>query len=139
MSIPAVKPNLTLRTYIDSDYTTLIGWWKHYNWPSPPQDFLPETGYIVEVDGKPAGAVFVYKTNSKAVLMEWLVTDPTTDKEIRDTMVSDLIEIVAHTCALEGFKYIYTCVKLPKLISRLENHGFSKADEGMSNMIRRVL
>lgn len=134
----ALQPKTYIRDYKDSDYDTLVSWWKHYNWQAAPKDFLPETGLIAMSDEKPIAAVFIYKTNSKAVLMEWLVSDPQADKTVRDMLVGDLLELVAHICTLEGFKYIYTCVKLPKLISRLEQHGFQKADEGMSNMIRRV-
>lgn len=132
------NPNFSIRTYSSTDYPTLVSWWNHYKWPGVPEDFLPTEGYIACNEDKPVAAVFTYKTNSKVVLMEWLVSDPASDKEVRDKLISDLIEFVALTVQNQGFRYIYSCIQLPKLIERLKTHGFQLADKDMCNMIRRL-
>jgi hypothetical protein len=80
---------LKTRLLKDEDYETLCGWWKHWpKWPaSPPRTFLPDNGkggLMVEKNGKPICAGFLYMTNSDAVLLEWIVSDPEyRDKEVR--------------------------------------------------------
>ena len=71
---------LNIRRLKDSDWETLVSWWNDWpDWVNPPKDFLPENGtggLIVEKNNKPIVAGFLYFTNSTAVLLEWVVSDP---------------------------------------------------------------
>ena len=71
---------LNIRRLKDSDWETLVSWWNDWpDWVNPPKDFLPENGtggLMVEKNNKPIVAGFLYFTNSTAVLLEWVVSDP---------------------------------------------------------------
>ena len=57
----------TCRKLKESDWETLVGWWKWWKWAIMPKDFLPENGtggLIVEKNKTPIVAGFLYKTNS---------------------------------------------------------------------------
>ena len=71
---------LNIRMLKDSDWNTLVEWWDAWpEWHAPAKDFLPENGtggFIVEKQDKPIVAGFLYTTNSKAALLEWIVSNP---------------------------------------------------------------
>ncbi len=83
-----------IRKLKESDWDTLVKWWD--SWPeqmAPPKTFLPENdtgGLIVEKDKQPIVAGFLYFTNSQAVLLEWIVSNP----EYRDTDRQEAIELL---------------------------------------------
>ena len=65
-----------LRTVSGEDYdNVLLKWWKNWGWEAPPKDFLPETGLIVSKDNVDICAGFLYLTNSKVGLTEFVVSN----------------------------------------------------------------
>ena len=66
----------------------LSQWWKAWKWPPVAKDFLPDTGFIVEKNDISIVAGFVYMTNSKAALFEWVISNP----EYRESDRKDAIE-----------------------------------------------
>jgi len=83
-----------IRKLKESDWDTLVKWWDSWpEWVAPPKTFLPENGtggLIVEKDKQPIVAGFLYFTNSQAVLLEWIVSNP----EYRDTDRQEAIELL---------------------------------------------
>ena len=70
-----------LRAIQNQDYEkVLLKWWKDWGWEAPPKDFLPETGIIVSKNGVDICAGFIYLTNSKVALTEFVVSN----KEYRE-------------------------------------------------------
>ena len=71
---------MNTRLLKDEDWDTLCEWWKAWpGWESPPKSLLPDNGkggLMVEKDGIPIIAGFIYLTNSDACLLEWIVSDP---------------------------------------------------------------
>ena len=62
------------------DYETiLMEWWKDWGWTPPPKDFLPQEGtggmMVLDPDGTPICAGFIYITNSKVCLIEFIVSN----------------------------------------------------------------
>ena len=55
-----------------SDWNTLVAWWDTWpDWVAPPKGFLPDNGtggFMVEKNGIPIVAGFIYETNSDGVL-----------------------------------------------------------------------
>ena len=69
--------NLRPLKYEDYD-KVLVGWWKDWDWTPPTRDFLPDDGlggFIVYDDGVPVCAGFMYRTNSKAVWCDWIISN----------------------------------------------------------------
>ena len=63
-----------------SDWGTLVKWWDSWSeWAAPSKTFLPDNGtggLIVEKGKQPIVAGFLYFTNSQAVLLEWIISNP---------------------------------------------------------------
>lgn len=125
---------MNLRKYTNLDYWTLTSWWHLHDWPCPDQEMLPETGFIVE----DICAGFLYKTDSKIALLEFIISNPQTTKEKRANGLDILITALCEEAKKLEFKAIFTSVQHKKLIQRYENHGFVIADNDMKNMVKRI-
>lgn len=63
---------------MEKDFKSYMSWFKGHGWVNPPvKELLSDVGLMaVDGYGERLAAVFIYYTNSKIVLMEWLVTNP---------------------------------------------------------------
>ena len=73
---------LNTRVILESDWDMLVDWWANWkDWgDNPTKEMLPLNGtggLIIEKEGKPIMAGFLYLTNSKVAWMEFIVSDPT--------------------------------------------------------------
>lgn len=60
----------------------LMRWWKAHGWPGVSKAILPKLGLIIENNGKPVIAGFVYMDNSVGVaFIEWVVSNPSAGKK----------------------------------------------------------
>ena len=85
---------LNIRRLTENDWETLCKWWDAWpKWTNPAKDFLPDNGkggLMVEKNNVPIVAGFLYFTNSKGVLLEWIVSNP----EYRDKDRRQAIELL---------------------------------------------
>tara|TARA_B100001250_G_C19750972_1_gene767730 strand:+ start:485 stop:895 length:411 start_codon:yes stop_codon:yes gene_type:complete len=133
---------LNIRQLLEDDYSTLKTWWDRWSeWTAPSKEFLPENGtggFIVEKDNKPIVAGFIYLTNSKAALLEWIVSDP----DYRDTDREDAIELLIneseHVCKSLGYKFIFTIGRNKKLIDTHKKLKWN-VDEKPSHEIVKII
>lgn len=123
-----------IRQYQPLDYWELCGWWNHHGWTPPEQNMLPEVGYIV--DDVCAG--FLYKTDSKIAWLEFIISNPKSEKEQRDQALDLLIEQLYNRAKELGFQAIFTSASHQGLIERYKAHSFKEADLGMTNLVKRV-
>ena len=111
---------LNIRRLRESDWETLVQWW--YEWPewvNPPKDFLPDNGIgglMVEKNDLPIVAGFIYFTNSKGALLEWIVSNPKYKKQDRKDAIELLIMGAEEVCKAQGFKYMFTIGRNKHLI-----------------------
>lgn len=112
-------------------YKVISEWWEAHKWPVIPLDVLPPTGFVA-FDGEPAGAVWLYKTDSIICWPEWMVVNPHLPRNIRDSAIESLLDAVLEEAQTQGFKQIFTFVKSKhtRYIKRLLNRECFKADEG---------
>ena len=113
----------------ESDWETLQEWWDY--WPgveAPPRDFLPDNGtggIMIEENGTPIVASFIYQTNSNAAMLEWLVSNPNyRGKEKRDRALEALIVSSQAVIKSMGYKTIFTMLRNQKLINLREKFGW---------------
>lgn len=125
------------RPYALSDYVLLVSWWTSWGWASPPPEFLPETGYIVDVEGKPALAGFLYQTGSKLGWVEFIIGNPAFKLE-RKQALPVLLEALAAEAKRRGIQALFTSSNHPSLISGLEASGFGITDKNVTHLIRRL-
>jgi len=124
------------------DYATVATWWEKHGWGVLPEDMLPDAGYVVEmeVDGKMEAAVagWLYETDSKICLLEWVVGDPDLPSKTRRRAVNILVEKLVDKAKDLGYKVIFTICKHPRLMKTYSEHGFITGDSGMTTFVRRL-
>ena len=108
------------RRLTDEDWDTLCKWWKSWpKWVNPPKSFLPDNGtggFMVEKNKQPICAGFIYQTNSDAVLLEWIVSDPKYRENDRKQAIELLIIEAEKACKEIGKKYMFSIGRNKHLI-----------------------
>lgn len=117
---------LNIRRLNDEDYSALVKWWDTWpEWQAPPKDFLPDTGFIVEKNNIGIVAGYVYMTNSKAALLEWIISNPEYRESDRKNAITLLIQAVERVLKDQGIKYIFSIGRNKKLIDTHKKLGWS--------------
>lgn len=132
---------MNIRKLTESDYETLANWWKAWKWPPVQKDFLPDNGtggFVIEKEGIMIVAGFVYITNSKAVLLEWIISNPEYREDDRDMAITCLINTIESIVKEWGYKYIFSIGRTKALIDKHKELGYS-VDEKASYEIVKIL
>ena len=128
---------LNIRKLKESDWETLCSWWDEWpEWHNPPRDFLPDNGkggLMVEKD-VPIVAGFIYYTNSKGALLEWIVSNPEYKEADRKQAIELLISSAEEVCKANGVKYMFSIGRNKSLIKTHEELGW-KVDPSHSHEI----
>ena len=128
----------SVRYLIESDYDMLCRWWKNWRWTSPPRDFLPENGcggLLVEKNGIPIVAGFVYFTNSAVAWNEFIVSNFDYKDKDRKEAIKILIFELTELAKRNGSKYVYTVVKNQNLKKAYQEVGFSNGSVKVDEMV----
>tara|TARA_R110002167_G_scaffold163968_1_gene360833 strand:+ start:81 stop:488 length:408 start_codon:yes stop_codon:yes gene_type:complete len=133
---------LNIRMLEDSDWNTLVKWWAAWpEWPTPPKDFLPDNGkggFMVEKEGQPIVAGFLYTTNSKVALLEFIISNPEYREKDRGEAIELLINGAETVSKKQGIKYIFCIGSNKKLIETHKKLGYS-VDEKPSYEITKII
>ncbi len=113
---------------LTKDYAIIQEWWKLHGSFAPKPQHLSSTGLIIEADN-PLCAGWLYNTDSKICVFEFVVSNPNVDKHLRDAALTLLIEEIKKLASDRGYELIYSSVKGIKYIARLQAAGFIVADE----------
>ena len=131
-----------IRMLKDSDWDTLVEWWDSWpEWTAPSKDFLPDNGkggFIVEKDNKPIIAGFLYITNSKAALLEWIVSNPKYRESDRNEAVELLIKGAENVCKEQGIKYIFSIGRNKNLIKTHKKLGYQVDDKPSYEIVKII-
>ena len=115
---------LNIRRLEESDYETLVKWWEGWKWPALPKTFLPDTGFIVEKNKIGIVACYVYMTNSKAALLEWVISNPEYRESDRKDAIRLLIQATETVLKDQGIKHIFSFVRHKNLLKIHEDLGW---------------
>ena len=133
---------MNIRRLTDKDWDTLVSWWSNWpKWQAPVKDFLPEDGkggLIVEKDNKPIVAGFIYLTNSKTALLEWIVSNPKYREADRKQATELLITGAENLVKSLDYKYLFAVMQHKGLIETHEKLGWNK-DNKPSYELTKVL
>ena len=133
---------LSVRKLTEEDYPTLVEWWKGWKWDPVPVDFLPDNGtggaMVIDADGDPICAGFVYSTNSKVAWVDWIISSHQYKGDDRGQALDLLIATLSEYCKIMGAKYIYALLKHKGLVDRYKKFGFHKADTYNTEMIKTL-
>ena len=132
---------MNIRKLQESDYKTLEQWWKAWKWPPIQKDFLPDngtSGFVVEKEGIMIVAGFVYITNSKAVLLEWIISNPNYREDDRDMAITCLIKTVEKIIKEWGYKYIFSIGRTKALIEKHKQLGYNVDDKPSYEIVKTL-
>lgn len=118
----------------DKDYGILQQWWTAHGSNPPRPEHLSSTGLIVEVGGKPVCSGFLYNTDSKICVFEFVVCDPKASKDDRNVALPELIENIKQIAATRGYTLIYTSIYIKRYIERLKNAGFIVTNQNQTHL-----
>lgn len=117
---------------LSKDYGIIQEWWKQHGSFAPKPEHLSSTGLLIEADD-PLCAGWLYNTDSKICVFEFVVSNPNVNKDLRDAALTLLIEEIKKLACQRGYELIYSSVKGIKYISRLQAAGFVIADEDQTH------
>jgi len=117
------------------DYETISKWWEHHKYPILSTEFLPENGFLAIHEGTPIGAMFLFKTDSTFMHMDFPVTNPEAPSEVRHEALKLLVEGCKLLAKELGFNQIFTYSDNTNLINRYESLDFMKCDTGVTHLL----
>jgi len=133
---------LNIRALKESDWDTLVSWWDTWDeWTAPPKDFLPNNGtggLMVESDENPVVAGFMYTTNSKGILLEWIISNPEYREKDRKEAIDLLIKSAEEICKKQGYKYIFSIGRNKSLIETHKRLGYSVDKKPSYEIIKKI-
>jgi len=133
---------LKARILQDEDWDTLCSWWDSWpKWVNPPKSFLPDNGkggLMVEKNGKPIVAGFLYLTNSDAVLLEWIVSDPEYRDKDRKQALELLITSAEAACKALGKVHMFTIGRNKHLIETHKKLGWTADPDPSYELIKNI-
>ena len=133
---------LNIRMLKDSDWDTLVEWWSSWpEWQAPSKDFLPDNGkggFMVEKEGKLIVAGFLYTTNSKAALLEWIVSNPKYREDDRTEAIELLIKGAENVCKKQGIKYIFSIGRNKHLIETHKKLGYTVDNKSSYEITKKI-
>lgn len=125
---------MQFRFFEPTDYEMIASWWKAHEWQPIPLNFLPKIGIIVNEQA----AGFIYSTDSKICLLEWIVVDPCAEKLARREAL-DFLFFQSEVIAKElGFQAIFSSVSHQGLLDRYKKHNFKVTDKEMTNVLKVI-
>ena len=125
-----------------SDWGTLVKWWDSWpEWTAPPKTFLPENGtggLIVEKDKQPIVAGFLYFTNSQAVLLEWIVSNPDYKDTDRQEAIELLINMAEEICRKQGQVHMFSIGRNKHLIETHKKLGWGVDSKPSHEIVKNI-
>ena len=119
---------LKVRELKESDWETLCSWWKWWRWPEVSKDLLPANGtggLIIYKENIPIVAGFLYLTNSKTAIFDWVISNPEYKEKDRSLAIKLLIDSCEQLAKINGYNIIFTFTRNKSLISIHEELGYT--------------
>ena len=132
---------LQVRKLEETDWDTLVSWWKWWRWPVMPKGFLPDNGtggLMVYKEDTPIAAGFLYFTNSDGVLLEWVVSSPDYREKDRKQALELLISTAEETCRLAGKKHMFSIGRNKHLIETHKKLGWTVDSNSSYELIKNI-
>tara|TARA_R110002072_G_scaffold253137_1_gene412029 strand:+ start:999 stop:1406 length:408 start_codon:yes stop_codon:yes gene_type:complete len=133
---------LKARTLLEQDYTMLEKWWLGWGWPVVNKEILPDNGtggVMIEHEGKPIVAGFIYWSNSGMCWFDWVISDPKGNKRARPFAVKFLIETVEKMVKDAGKKCIMSISRSNSLLKIHKKLGWTIDKTPSHEMIKRII
>ena len=133
---------MNTRTLTESDYEILTDWWKAWGWPAMAKDMLPDNGtggIMIENKGENVVAGFVYWSNSKLVWLDWIISNPKSDKDIRQEAIKKLILTAESMTKEAGSKFMMSISRSNSLLKIHKELGWTIDPDPSHEMIKAII
>jgi hypothetical protein len=82
--------------------------WHPQGMMAPPMQILPAVGSMVEIDGKPAAAGFLYlATDSPCSVIEWIMANPEMKPRDRHSAISHVLSSLKEAAIAENHPVVF--------------------------------
>lgn len=134
--------NLKVRRIIEKDWEFLPEWWKGYEgWEDQiPRDMLPEKGlggFIVDKDGYPIGACFLWTSNAKTCFINGFVFNPDYRDTDRKEALDTLIQFTTKFAGDMGYKYAWSWTSAPTLAEAFKDNDYNMTEKAWE-MVKHI-
>ena len=133
---------LNIRRLQEEDWETLCSWWDWWpGWVAPQRDILPEngkSGLMVEKNGVPIVAGFLYFTNGNVALLEWIISNPHYKNKDRKQALELLIVGSEEVCKKQGIGYMFTTTRSKTLIDMHSKLGWAVDKKPSYEIIKKI-
>ena len=133
---------MNTRTLTESDYEILTNWWKAWGWPALAKDMLPDNGtggIMVEHEGENVVAGFLYWSNSKLVWLDWIISNPKTNRDIRQEAIKKLILTAESMTKEAGSKYMMSISRSNSLLKIHKEVGWTIDKTPSHEMVKIII
>ena len=131
---------LSKRRLQHDDYETIVKWWESWpDWVPLARNLLPENGtggIMIERDGSPIVAGFLYGTNSKIAWMEWIVGNP--EERNKSEAIELLISSLEEWAVEGGFEVILSIGRSKSLIDKHKKLGYTVDHDPSYEIIKKI-
>ena len=131
---------LSKRRLQHDDYDTIVEWWKSWpDWTPLARNLLPENGtggIIIERDGTPIVAGFLYSTNSKIAWMEWIVSNP--NERNKSEAIELLISSLEEWGVEGGLEVVLSIGRSKSLIDKYKKLGYTVDSNPSYEIIKKI-
>ena len=129
---------LNVRRLRDEDHVTISKWWKLWGWPVIPKENLPSTGLMVEKNNISIVSCYIYITNSKGALLEWIVSNPKYKEKDRAQAIELLIIAAENMLKDQGITYIFSIGRNKHLMDTHKKLGWLVDDKPSYEMTKVI-
>ena len=133
---------MNTRTLTESDWETLSDWWKAWKWPVMAKDMLPDNGtggIMVENEGENIVAGFLYWSNSKLVWLDWIISNPKTNRDIRQEAIKKLILTAESMTKEAGSKFMMSISRSNSFLKIHKELGWTIDPDPSHEMIKAII
>ena len=133
---------MNTRTLTESDYEILTDWWKAWGWPVIVRDMLPDNGtggIMIEHEGENVVAGFLYWSNSKMVWLDWIISNPKTNRDIRQEAIKKLILTAESMTKEAGSKFMMSISRSNSLLKIHKELGWTIDPDPSHEMIKAII
>lgn len=128
---------LKVRQYSPADYPMVRAWWQGHEVTETPETILPACGLVVERDGAPAAAAWVYFDNSVPLAwLAWVVSRPGQKPIETAKTLAYLVGAAEEAARAQGRKIMVTMCRSRSLARWLSRQGFTFNHGGVFDLIK---
>lgn len=132
---------LKVRALQESDWDTLQEWWTKWNWPEMNRDLLPLNGLgglIVCKGDIPIAAGFLYLTNSKVTILDWIISNPKYKELDRKEALVLLVDSFEEIAKVNGYNIIFSFTRNKNLIDIHKDLGYTVDQNPSYEIIKKI-